>query len=68
MRLDLASFNRAKKEIEKAGQGTDLLFVLVANKADQDTKREVSFQEGQEHAKELGVLFYEVSDRFNCNI
>ena len=35
MRLDLASFNRAKKEIEKAGQGTDLLFVLVGNKADQ---------------------------------
>ena len=41
---------------------------MVGNKGDLKEQREVSFEEGQEKARELGVLFYETSAKFACNI
>ena len=40
----------------------------MGNKADLEEKREVSYEEGQETARELGALFCEVSAREATNI
>ena len=65
-----ASFNNVTKWIDdaKSIRGNDLLIILVGNKIDQAEKRQVSTDEGQALAKELGVMFIETSAKAGVNI
>ena len=47
---------------------SDVIRVLVGNKADLTEKREVSYEEGQELAKFYGVNFLETSAKETINI
>ncbi|XP_010437115.1 PREDICTED: ras-related protein RABH1c [Camelina sativa] len=49
------------------GQG-DVIIVLVGNKTDLVDKRQVSISEGEDKAKEYGVMFIETSAKENFNI
>ena len=64
------TFNNVTKWIDdaKSIRGSDLLIILVANKIDQAEKRQVSTDEGQALAKELGVMFIETSAKAGVNI
>jgi Ras-related protein Rab-6A len=64
------SFSNVTKWIDDAKtiRGNDLLIILVANKIDQVEKRQVSLEEGQALAKELGVMFIETSAKAGINI
>ncbi len=42
--------------------------LLVGNKSDLDTKRQVSFEEGKEFADSLGIKFIEASAKNNSNV
>ena len=47
---------------------SDVLRVLIGNKADMSEKREVSFEEGQELANFYGIPFLEASAKYTVNI
>ncbi|KAJ9538468.1 hypothetical protein OSB04_031201 [Centaurea solstitialis] len=66
----MVSFQRAKKWIEELQKQGDphLVMVLVANKADLDTKREVQIEEGKRYATENGLQFFETSAKTAENI
>lgn len=49
----------------KTGEGFTL---LIGNKIDLDGQREVSEEEGKIKAKELGVIYYEVSAKTGVNL
>ncbi|XP_010446557.1 PREDICTED: ras-related protein RABH1c-like [Camelina sativa] len=49
------------------GQG-DVIIVLVGNKTDLVDKRQVSISEGEDKAKEYGLMFIETSAKENFNI
>uniref|UniRef100_F6HH24 Ras-related protein RHN1 n=1 Tax=Vitis vinifera TaxID=29760 RepID=F6HH24_VITVI len=64
------SFERAKKwvqELQRQGN-PNLLMILVANKADLETKREVENEKGEQYAKENGLLFFETSAKTAQNV
>ncbi|KAF8393352.1 hypothetical protein HHK36_021595 [Tetracentron sinense] len=64
------SFVRAKKwvqELQRQGNPT-LVMMLVANKADLETKREVATEEGERYAQENGLLFIETSAKTAQNV
>lgn len=42
--------------------------LLIGNKSDMESKREISFKEGQTKAKEFNIDFYETSAKENKNI
>ena len=52
----------------RAVEGKDVVIVVVGNKADLSEERVVSFEEGQEKARELGALFCETSAKYVTNI
>jgi Ras-related protein Rab-6A len=52
----------------KSIRGHDLLIILVGNKIDMAEKRQVSTEEGQMLAKELGVMFIETSAKVGINV
>ncbi|KAK6941528.1 Small GTPase [Dillenia turbinata] len=64
------SFIRAKKWVEELQrQGNPNLFmVLVANKADLETKRKVENEDGEQYAKENGLYFLETSAKTAQNV
>ena len=64
------SFTNVNKWIDdaKSIRGNDLLIILVGNKIDQAEKRQVSTDDGQALAKELGVMFIETSAKAGVNI
>ena len=68
--LGKQSFTNVAKWIEDAKliRGNELLIILVGNKIDQAEKRQVSTDEGQALAKELGVMFIETSAKAGVNI
>ena len=51
---------------QHASEGVDM--ILVGNKCDWQEKRQVSFEEGQNLANELGIGFKEVSAKAGINI
>eukprot|EP00695_Tsukubamonas_globosa_P000370 TRINITY_DN1270_c0_g1_i1.p1 TRINITY_DN1270_c0_g1~~TRINITY_DN1270_c0_g1_i1.p1 ORF type:complete len:206 (-),score=34.62 TRINITY_DN1270_c0_g1_i1:80-697(-) len=57
------SFSNITKWYEdvRAERGTNVIIVLVGNKTDLSDKRQVSIEEGEAKAKELGVMFVETS-------
>lgn len=64
------SFERAKKwvqELQRQGN-PNLVMVLVANKADLEAKRTVENEDGEQYAKENGLLFFETSAKTAQNV
>eukprot|EP00004_Rigifila_ramosa_P013798 TRINITY_DN3085_c0_g1_i1.p1 TRINITY_DN3085_c0_g1~~TRINITY_DN3085_c0_g1_i1.p1 ORF type:complete len:207 (-),score=40.63 TRINITY_DN3085_c0_g1_i1:23-643(-) len=49
-------------------RGSDVIIMLVGNKTDLADKRQVSFEEGESKAKELGVMSIETSAKANLNV
>ena len=52
----------------QAEQGTDVIIMLVGNKTDLQDKRQVSMEEGERKAQELGVMFIETSAKAGYNV
>jgi len=42
--------------------------ILIGNKSDQETRREVSYEEGKKMASKYGILFLEISAKTNFNV
>ncbi|KAM6582239.1 hypothetical protein CsatB_009241 [Cannabis sativa] len=64
------SFVRAKKwvqELQKQGN-PNLIMFLAGNKVDLEKKREVEFEEGEQYAKENGLIFLETSAKTAQNV
>ncbi|KAH7854246.1 hypothetical protein Vadar_011716 [Vaccinium darrowii] len=64
------SFERAKKWVQELQRQAkpNLVTVLVANKADLETKRQVENEAGEQYAKESGLLFFETSAKTAQNV
>mmetsp|Transcript_93573 Transcript_93573/g.185651 ORF Transcript_93573/g.185651 Transcript_93573/m.185651 type:complete len:214 (-) Transcript_93573:83-724(-) len=67
---DRRSFLNTAKWIEdvRNERGSDVVIVLVGNKTDISDRRQVSTEEGEEKAKETGVMFWETSAKMGTNI
>ena len=65
-----ASFLNTSKWIDdvRGERGSDVIIVLVGNKTDLGDKRQVSSDEGESKAKELGVMFIETSAKAGHNV
>mmetsp|Transcript_82996 Transcript_82996/g.230521 ORF Transcript_82996/g.230521 Transcript_82996/m.230521 type:complete len:212 (-) Transcript_82996:35-670(-) len=65
-----SSFLNTAKWIEdvRSERGSDVVIVLVGNKTDLNDRRQVSVEEGEEKAKENGVMFIETSAKMGHNI
>ena len=55
-------------EDAKAIREEDVLLILVGNKSDMDSARQVSTEEGQRLAEKLNLLFFETSAKSGANI
>ena len=64
------SFQSVDKWIEdaKALRDDDVVLVLVGNKADMDSARQVSTEEGREYATKMNLMFFESSAKTGLNI
>ncbi|ONM57462.1 hypothetical protein Zm00014a_016411 [Zea mays] len=64
------SFLNTSKWIDevRTERGSDVIIVLVGNKTDLVDKRQVSIEEGEGKAKDLGVMFIETSAKAGFNI
>ena len=64
------TFQRITSWVEevKIERGVDAVILIVGNKSDMEEKRQVSFADGQNMAKELKVLFMETSAKTGYNI
>ncbi|KAI3638202.1 hypothetical protein MIR68_003813 [Amoeboaphelidium protococcarum] len=49
-------------------RGNDVIIVLVGNKTDLNEKRQITEEEGQQKAKEYGVMFIETSAKAGHNV
>ncbi|ODQ67778.1 ras-domain-containing protein [Nadsonia fulvescens var. elongata DSM 6958] len=65
-----SSFNDVNKWIEdvKAERGNGAIIMLVGNKTDLNDKRQVTFEEGEQKAKEYDALFLETSAKAGHNV
>ena len=65
-----ASFSNTARWIKdvRAERDSDVIMVLVGNKTDLAEKRQVTTEEGEAKAKELGVMFIETSAKGGVNI
>ncbi len=63
------SFQRLTFWLEKLEEGVGKIPVIIAgNKIDLEGKREVTKEEGEEFAKELDTIYFEVSAKENANL
>ncbi|KAL6880388.1 hypothetical protein ACP4OV_011953 [Aristida adscensionis] len=64
------TFDHLPKWLEDATQlgPPNLTLVLLGNKCDMSDKRAVSYDEGEEFAKEHGLVFMESSAKTGCNV
>ncbi|KAG6386693.1 hypothetical protein SASPL_151865 [Salvia splendens] len=64
------SFINTTKWIEevRTERGGDVIIVLVGNKTDLVDKRQVSIEEGDNKAREIGIMFLETSAKAGFNI
>ncbi len=69
-KTDSNSFQQVNKWIEdvRAERGNDVIIMLVGNKTDLQDKRQVSMEEGERKAQELGVMFIETSAKAGYNV
>jgi Ras-related protein Rab-6A len=67
---DRKSFKDASKWIDdvRAERGNHVIIALVGNKTDLGDKREVSSEEGEAKAKEIGAIFIETSAKAGHNV
>ncbi|KAJ3600070.1 hypothetical protein NHX12_034022, partial [Muraenolepis orangiensis] len=49
-------------------RGSDVIIMLVGNKTDLADKRQITIEEGEQRAKELGVMFVETSAKTGYNV
>ncbi|KAK7833183.1 ras-related protein rhn1 [Quercus suber] len=66
----MESFERAKKwvqELQRQGN-PNLIMFLAANKADLEEKRKVGLEDGEQYAKENGLVFLETSAKTAQNV
>mmetsp|Transcript_70087 Transcript_70087/g.131018 ORF Transcript_70087/g.131018 Transcript_70087/m.131018 type:complete len:214 (-) Transcript_70087:39-680(-) len=65
-----SSFFNTTKWIEDVRQerGSEVVIILVGNKTDSSDRRQVSTEEGEEKAKEAGVMFIETSAKVGHNV
>jgi Ras-related protein Rab-6A len=66
-RASFLSVHRWVEEV-RAERGGDVVVVVVGNKTDLVDKRQVSIEEGDAKARELGVLFIETSAKAGFNV
>lgn len=68
--IDRASFLSTTKWIEdvRSERGTDVIIVLVGNKADLSDKRQVTLEEATAKSTELNVMFMETSAKAGHNV
>merc|ERR1711976_867970 len=64
------SFQQTSKWIDdvRTERGSDVIIMLVGNKADLSDKRQVSTEDGERKAKELNVMFIETSAKAGYNV
>ena len=64
------SFISVDKWIEdaKAIREDNVLLILVGNKADMDSTRQVTYEEGKEYAEKMNFLFFETSAKTGSNV
>eukprot|EP00755_Sulcionema_specki_P004087 Sspe_Gene.29198::Locus_13726_Transcript_1_1_Confidence_1.000_Length_843::g.29198::m.29198/K07893/RAB6A; Ras-related protein Rab-6A len=67
-RVSFVNSERWIEEVRAERQDEDVLIVLVGNKTDRADTREVSIEEGEAKAKELGVMFIETSAKTGYNV
>ncbi|XP_039037197.1 ras-related protein RABH1e isoform X1 [Hibiscus syriacus] len=67
---DRQSFLNTSKwvEVVRTERGSDVIIVLVGNKTDLVDKRQVSIEEGDNKAREFGIMFLETSAKAGFNI
>ena len=67
---NLESFHQTSKWIDcvRTERGTEVMIMIVGNKTDERDKRQVSTEEGERKAKELGVMFIETSAQTGYNV
>ncbi|CAE6432581.1 RAB6B, member RAS oncogene family [Rhizoctonia solani AG-1 IB] len=65
-----ASFMSTSKWIDdvRSERGTDVIIVLVGNKADLSDKRQVTVEEATQRANELNIMFMETSAKAGHNV
>jgi small GTP-binding protein len=65
-----SSFEHVREWMEevKSAAKPEVVFVLIGNKCDLTSRREVTLEEGEAFATELGVSFFEVSAKDGKNI
>ena len=65
-----ASFLNTSKWVEdvRAERGQDVVIMLVGNKTDLGDRRQVSIEEGEDKAKQEGIMFIETSAKAGYNI
>ncbi|QRV99694.1 RAB6B, member RAS oncogene family [Ceratobasidium sp. AG-Ba] len=65
-----ASFMSTSKWIDdvRSERGTDVIIVLVGNKADLSDKRQVTLEEATQKANELNIMFMETSAKAGHNV
>jgi Ras-related protein Rab-6A len=68
--LDRLSFEGVNQWIDdvRTERGEDVVIMLVGNKTDLSDKRQVSTEEGEEKANQLGCLFIESSAKSGHNV
>ena len=64
------TFNHLTRWLEEVRQNgnPDIMVMLIGNKADLDSRRQVSTEEGERFAKENGLIFLETSAKTNFNV
>ncbi|KAL9622712.1 MAG: hypothetical protein Q9160_003022 [Pyrenula sp. 1 TL-2023] len=64
------TFQQTRKWIEdvQGERGNDVIVVLVGNKTDLSDKREVTLQQGEEFASQVGAIFMETSAKLGHNV
>lgn len=64
------TFNHLTRWLEEVRQNgnPDIMVMLIGNKADLDSRRQVSTEEGERFAKENGLIFLETSAKTSFNV
>ncbi len=64
------TFNHLTRWLEEVRQNgnPDMVIMLIGNKCDLDTRRQVSTEEGERFAKENGLIFMETSAMTAFNV
>lgn len=67
---DRTSFTETSRWVDevRSERGNDVIVVLVGNKSDAVDERQVSMEEGDAKAREMGVMFLETSAKAGFNI